>query len=391
MADSSEFVKLAPKIASALKKPGQEAKLQAFIKKEIGMNSEVYAKPILSKPLPFTVAHQTEFFSLFGLDADMIVAAIQATTQRDVKAGMTMYKAPMYLGCTMLVRHFLLTKNMKMANLVSVFFNAWLYELMYNKYFMYDSKEEVMSYTVNGLSEKFLLRKLGSLFKLIIYCADAGIKKNGAKLIKTKDDDIWLFPATARNKLNLSIQNIATVYYDNLEQGNFLNKSESTATDEEGNEYQRDVDTASGNIAKAATKFEMFFLRNNIDPVLCKLASSMVIDISDHTIHGIMEKIKMNNSEAAKDFITCCVDFFSRELKDYELRFIKSKGFGILVAKTLVKKTNKDIVFKKLFESIEKMARFSSETYRTTSRVATKLNIERAIAIYLALTLQKAY
>ena len=392
MADSAEFIKLAPSITRAIKKPGQISKIQAFIKNRISLNSEILSKPYMEYPKALiTVKDQDEFFELCGTNKDDIAVAIQNTTEKNVKAGMAMYKAPMYLGCTMIIRQLLLAKDLKTANLVSVFYFCWLYEKMISKYFENGIKEEVMVYTVNNISEKFLLRKLGSVFKLLIYCSDAMMKKNGSFLVKSKDPDIWLYPSASRNKLNLSIQNIAHVYYDNFEAGNYFNAVSSNAIDEEGEEYTKDIETSSGNIQKAASKFEMFFIRNEIDPVLCKLTASMIIGISDKGVHGMMERIKMNNVQDAKEFVICCLDYFSRSLKDFELRFIKAKGFGILVSKTLVKKTNKDIVFKKLFESIGRMANSSSDTYRTSTRAATKLNIERAIAVYLALTLQKAY
>ena len=392
MAESAEFVKLAPAISRALKKPGQISKIQTFVKNRISLNSDILAKPYLGVPNALiTVKDQDEFFELCGIDKEMIDVAITNTTEKNVKAGIKMYKAPMYLGCTMVIRQLLIMKDMKTANLISVFFFVWLYEKMINKYFENGIKEEVIIYTVNNISDKFLLRKLGSVFKLLIYCSDAMLKKNGNALMKTKDSDIWLYPSASRNKLNLSIQNLAHVYYKNFEEGNFLNAVSSDAVDEEGEEYTKDIETASGKIQKAATKFEMFFIRNDVDPVLCKITASMIIGISDKSVAGMMERIKANNTQDAKDFIVCCLDYFSRNLKDFELRFIKAKGFGILVSKTLVKKTNKDIVFKKLFDSIGRMARASSETYRSSSRAATKLNIERAIAVYLALTLQKAY
>jgi len=392
MASDAEFVKLAPSITRALKKPGQISKIQTFVKNRISINSDALSKTYFTIPNTLiTVKDQDEFFELCGTDKDIIADAIQNTNEKNVKAGMVMYKAPMYLGCTMIIRQLIAMKDMKTANLISVFFFIWLYEKMINKYFPQGIKEEAMVYTVNNISDKFLLRKLGSVFKLLIYCSDAMIKKNGSALLKSKDSDIWLYPSSSRNKLNLSIQNISTVYYRNFEEGNFLNAVSSDAVDEEGEEYTKDIETASGSIQKAATKFEMFFIRNDIDPVLCKLTASMIIGISDKAIMGMMERIKVSNTQDAKDFIICCLDYFSRTLKDFELRFIKAKGFGILVSKTLVKKTNKDIVFKKLFDSIGKMARASSDTYRTSTRAATKLNIERAIAVYLALTLQKAY
>jgi len=392
MADSAEFVKLAPAIAKTLKKPGQIAKIQSFVKGKISQNSDVLSRPYLGVPNTLiTVKDQDEFFALCGINKEDIDVAITNTTEKNVKAGLKMYKYPMYLGCTMIIRQLLIMKDLKTANLISVFFFVWLYEKMIAKYFERGIKEEVIVYTVNNISDKFLLRKLGSVFKLLIYCSDAMIKKNGSALMKTKDSDIWLYPSASRNKLNLSIQNIAKVYYDNFEQGNYFNAVSANAVDEEGEEYTKDIETASGTIQKAASKFEMFFIRNDVDPVLCKLTASMIIGISDKTIGGMIERIKANNVQDAKDFIICCLDYFSRDLKDFELRFIKAKGFGILVSKTLVKKTNKDIVFKKLFESIGRMARASSDTYRTSTRAATKLNIERAIAVYLALTLQKAY
>ena len=392
MASDAEFVKLSPSITKALKKPGQISKIQTFVKNRISINSDALSKTYFTIPNTLiTVKDQDEFFELCGTNKDIIADAIQNTNEKNVKAGMVMYKAPMYLGCTMIIRQLLAMKDMKTANLISVFFFIWLYEKMVNKYFPQGIKEEAMVYTINNISDKFLLRKLGSVFKLLIYCSDAMLKKNGNSLLKTKDSDIWLYPSSSRNKLNLSIQNISNVYYDNFEEGNFLNAVSSDAVDEEGEEYTKDIETASGSIQKAATKFEMFFIRNDIDPVLCKLTASMIIGISDKAVMGMMERIKVGNTQDAKDFIICCLDYFSRTLKDFELRFIKAKGFGILVSKTLVKKTNKDIVFKKLFDSIGRMARASSDTYRTSTRAATKLNIERAIAVYLALTLQKAY
>lgn len=389
MASTKCFVELDPYIQRALGIPLNVKTLQKHIKDYLGENSEILSSPSLNEKPTFSRGEDQEImFTCLGITRAQIADILKRTGNRDVKAGWKVWNSEQYLAFTMAIRYFTKKHNEEMIKLLRLYFAVMLYSFMYRKYFEYGVKKEVMEYTIGGLSNKFDLKRLGSLILVLEKIAEGNHENAKSRLIKDTDDDIFVYPRDFRTRMNTFVQNIAVEYYKNYDEGNYLNTDKAQEEGENGEEYQTSRGSDSGAIYEAAETFEIWFMTNRLNERLVRTVSNMSPEISPAKLSSILNSIKTDKQGRLNRTVRAMLGLLMESQKDNSLKAIHSKAFPLFCIRILSKSNTKNDNILTTKENINSMLNDFSETYRKTKREASRINYRKALIMYLAMGLQ---
>lgn len=78
-------------------------------------------------------------------------------------------------------------------------------------------KEDVMKYTIEHLSDRFIIKRQGNLLGLLRHISHSAVNFHKDRLKREIDSEYVDFTNRLRNQLRASLRSIAEVYYNNLE------------------------------------------------------------------------------------------------------------------------------------------------------------------------------
>ena len=383
------FIELEPFINKGLSNPANQKILEAHVKKYMGENAPILAKSDLHECPGFSrEADQGVLFQCMGTTRAQFADVLKRTTNRDVRTGWRMFQNEMYLACTMAVRYFVKTNNKRMAELIGIFFGVWLYSSLHRKYWEFGNNEAAMAYTINNLSNKFDLKKLGSVIAVLKKISDSNLANAKSRLVSKSDDDIFVYARDYRTRCNSFIKNIAKEYYDNLQNGRYMVVDKATGIDEEGEEYAVERTSDSGAIFSASESFEIWFMTNRLNERLLRTISSLTPEISPAKLANTLNSIKADNKGRIRRVLAGMLGSLMEVQKDNSLRAIHSKEFPIFCVRILSKSNSKNELVIGMKKAVDDLLMDYCDTFRKTKREASRINYRKAIVLYFAMALQ---
>lgn len=383
------FIELEPFINKGLSDPANQKILEAHVKKYMGENAPILAKSDLHECPGFSrEADQGVLFQCMGTTRAQFADVLKRTTNRDVRTGWRMFQNEMYLACTMAVRYFIKTNNKRMAELIGIFFGVWLYSSLHRKYWEFGNNEAAMAYTINNLSNKFDLKKLGSVIAVLKKISDSNLANAKSRLVSKSDDDIFVYARDYRTRCNSFIKNIAKEYYDNLQNGRYMVVDKATGVDEEGEEYAVERTSDSGAIFSASESFEIWFMTNRLNERLLRTISSLTPEISPAKLANTLNSIKADNKGRIRRVLAGMLGSLMEVQKDNSLRAIHSKEFPIFCVRILSKSNSKNELVIGMKKAVDDLLMDYCDTFRKTKREASRINYRKAIVLYFAMALQ---
>lgn len=299
-------------------------------------------------------------------------------------------KEPYIMTLMMCIRYMLIKGKQKDAELVSIYlaFSGKIYASLHggaafpvappSKY------PTVMDYVVNNmLTEKFDLRREGTVFGAIKSLCNTWLNAYGSEL-KGKPDDEQLagYVQQIHDRVRSFLMNIAKLYYEAKENGYYLNYE--TDNLEDGKEFR--LTTSDAQKASRYTENAVNYLvSNSVSLQICNKCKDQ--NIKPTEIKDIMEAILVDNrnlSEVRRVINILICDF----MRNYSGKSVSSVEF---IAYSIKAKPNtKDQYLIELKETITKWLDENSENYRRRkSRLATQNSYYKAILMYLVLIINQ--
>lgn len=390
MATTKCSIELEPLIKKALDDKNNVKAIETHIKNYLGQNSEILSDTSLWQCPSFSRSEDQEvIFIRSGITRAQVKSCLERTSNKDVKTGWKMFSNEMYLACTMIIRAFVKKNDMNMANLVQMFFSLWIYSNLHGrKYWEFGCKKEVMDYTISTLSNKYDIKRMGSLIVVLKKIGEMNLQNSKSRLVSQDDDNIFVYARDLRTRLNGFLKNIAQEYYKNYEQGNYLNVDKDDHLDDEGDEYKMERSSDSGKIFSAAESFEIWFMTNKINEKIARIIANLTPEISPAKLISILNSIKADNSGRIKNIIVGMLGTLIAEQNDASLRGIHSKEFPIFCIRILSKSNSKNELIVNMKISLDSLLKEYCDTFRTTKREASKINYRKAVIMYFAMALQ---
>lgn len=246
----------------------------------------------------------------------------------------------------------------------------------------------VMEYVVNNmLSNKFDIKKEGSLFGAIRSIVNTWLKGYGSRFKTFDDEDVAYLIQQLHNRIKSFLTNIAEIYYKVYDDKDYYLSydSDRMEVNDKGTMVQL-ADNDSLKAERAITKTMSYLNNHSVDMRICKTASDNNVKITE--VYSIIEGILSDNENISevKEFISCIIyDYLSNsETKDI-------RGIDFISYSITPKPNSKNPIIIKQKEILEKWLDEKSPNYRKRkSREATRVSYHKSILTYFVLTINAA-
>jgi hypothetical protein len=356
---------------------------QNYIAKYIDSNNEVLFAQGPSKRLYFTDTDRDALYKAVGISPMTIKESIKKCDLID--ASWKVLNEPFNLGAVLAIRYYQLNKEPKELEAAILFLSFSFYGLIQLKYFPYEPNENIMSYTINNLSNKFKIKQLGNMFKTIHSTAMTNHETYSKDIEKGTDILIKNYISSLITRLDGLIQKIANEFYDTKENGNYLNTEEDNYDAEEF--YI--ADNSSFVITRLAESATLKTLTRGVDQNLVTLSAN-ICGVSVTALRNALTAIIDKKDKDIKELYLLILQLYLMDGK-HNPEAIKSRQFVNFCADIYIKSNTNDETIIKIKELLDEWLTLCSPNYVKTERVATKNNFRKATFYYFVFSLQQAY
>lgn len=365
------------------------AKYKACVGRYLSSRSDIIYDTCIYNNIYFGEAEIDDFFKSMGIKIEDIITELKKTYFWELNFSPKAAKDPFTVTMIMVIRYFYKKKMEKELELSCIYlaFSGKFYASTYTNSFPNSvQSREAMEYTVNfKLTQKFDLKKEGSVFGAVKQMSRTWINSYGDKLDEPDDADVAYVIQQMHTRIKSIIVNIAIVYYDTFDNKEYLNYESDNISD------NPDTYRLTDNNALAASRFTenaMNYLTNsNVNYAFCKMCSDS--NVKTDEIKDIISSITHDNTylPQIRDVINILIaDYMRNNPKEKDVSSISFLSYSIKA-----KPNTKDKDLLRLKSTIESWLDENSPNYRRRkSREATKNSYYKAILEYIVLVINKS-
>lgn len=375
---------LYPKIDAVLSTDQGKRNFNNIIGRYVSRNNDKLTTSGPQYLIPFTMKDKQEYFDLFSISDTEVAALVdKITKQVNDKANWRLFKNnPIFFIFYCCIRYATLAKDSKLLNSALIAMALSVYPSIFAKYFRYEPNPNIMQYTIDNLSNRFIIKKSNHIFGTLTYSIQSSWKFHEKDFSRGADQDVIRFIQRIRNDQNSLLKKIANAYQTNYKKGLFV----TTQVDAYDDNINVDNVNNTNKVEALSNKIVLSMLTNGVDLRIADFASNAAqvskLDLRNYISLIINEK----ESETMKEFISSIL-FLYLYTDSHEPDDIRSKEF-IGYALQLFKKTNsKDKNVTNIKTTLDKWGT-SSGIYRKFSRSATRVDYTKAIFMYFILSIQ---
>ena len=375
---------LYPKIDAVLSTDQGKRNFNNIIGRYVSRNNDKLTTSGPQYLIPFTMKDKQEYFDHFSISDTEVAALVdKITKQVNDKANWRLFKNnPIFFIFYCCIRYATLSKDTKLLNSALIAMALSVYPSIFAKYFRYEPNPNIMQYTIDNLSNRFIIKKSNHIFGTLTYSIQSSWKFHEKDFSRGADQDVIRFIQRIRNDQNSLLKKIANAYQTNYKKGLFV----TTQVDAYDDNINVDNVNNTNKVETLSNKIVLSMLTNGVDLRIADFASNAAqvskLDLRNYISLIINEK----ESETMKEFISSIL-FLYLYTDSHEPDEIRSKEF-IGYALQLFKKTNsKDKNVTNIKTTLDKWGT-SSGIYRKFSRSATRVDYTKAIFMYFILSIQ---
>lgn len=373
------------KTENTLKNKSEIDKLIRGAKKYFDKNYETIFDSGLTNRLFFLETDKKVIYEAAGVDPKEIKTVIK--TAKHIKESWKIMNEPINTAAAMVARF--LTINNKEAELrVFLTFYAFNpYVLVYHKYLPYGAQENIMKYTINNLSNKYIIKQTGSLYKTIEHTVMTSHELHKDALIKGTDKGLADYISSIRVRLNNFMKNIKNEYTINHKENKFMNLDNDSY--EEDNFHMADNNSY---IVQNATDTSIVKLTTyGADMKLVKIAAK-INKVSENEIRNVVTKIAKNETSQAKRLMELILQLYLFEEGQSAVNVdVHSSDFLYRSIEIYKKSNTNDKIILEIKKILDEWLKTYSLKYNKSNREATLSSFRRAIYIYFILHIQQSH
>ena len=377
--------KLYPIVESVLSTSIGDRKFKDAVGKFIDRNNDKLKTPGPLYMIAFTDIDKAEFFNIFGISPDDVVKlVIEITSTINASDFKYLKQNPVFWLFLCCIRYYTIKKDVKGVNTALIIYSLSVYPSIFNKYFKYEvSSPGVMAYTIDSLTDKFIIKKQNHIFGALTFSIQNSYKFLQSALIDGSDKECIRFIQRIRNDQNSMIKKISDQYYKNQAKGLSIGTALDTGAEGEIiDSYTNDT----SEVESTTRGIILPLLENGVNMNFVE-AAAKISQISVSEVRFFMSKILIDEEfESIVKFIEAIL-FVWLYYEKKARREINSSDF-LLWSLQLFRKTNsndKNIVTIK--ETLNHWGDMSGLHGKFT-REASKIDYKKAFFFYFILAIQ---
>ena len=385
-----------PKIEAVLKTDSGKKKFTNTVGSFVSRNNDKLMTAGPQYLISFTYADKEAYFKLFNIteeEANDII--IKTTNDVNDKGKWRLLKGnPILFIFYCAIRYATIKKDSKLLNSALIIMALSIYPSMFSKYFrkkdpsgdksiVYEPNAGIMQYTIDNLSNRFIVKKSNHIFGTLTYSIQSSWKFHEKDFANGSDQDAIRFIQRIRNDQNSLLKKITNAYLTNQRKGLTV-VTQVNAYDDNVN-----VDNINNTnkVETLSNKIVLAMLTNGVDIRICD-AASQVTQISKLDLRNYITLIVNEKESDAMKSVIESILFMYLYTENHEPDQIRSKEF-IGYALAVFKKTNsKDPNVVNIKKNLDRWAT-NTGIYRKFSRAATRVDYTKAIYLYFIISIQQ--
>lgn len=275
-------------------------------------------------------------------------------------------------------------KDKAKLRMLYLYYAYSLYFTIFTKFWIKSDRinNECMEFTINNLSNKFGIKKEGSLEGMLAATLEVAVDTYSTLIVECADYDIVQVINAFKTRIDHSMRNIRNQYEINYRNGDrYFTSIEKTAD----GDIIMDRDNSITMVTGLATTYTTQFFQNPINLRLAKLTAKMH-EVSESEIRTALSVLHdEGDPKEVQRFYECMFQLFFETYPTARERDVNSNKF-LVAADAIYKKGNSnDRKIIAIKEYTHKWLKTASNTYRSVTRAATINDYRKAIYIYFVL------
>jgi len=286
-------------------------------------------------------------------------------------------------------------KNKEYYKTISLYLTLKFYGIIQVRQFKYNPNEAVMEYTIDNLSNRFLIKKANNVYDMLRYISESNLENMKEETLdKYKiptDETIIKLANNLKNRISSTMINITDEFIKNnnknlkvlVESHELVGSDGETFLNTQMTNISSEINTS---VTKIIKKF--YSSSNLVDSKLLRLAVSKT-DLSYSKMKYIIEFIRQNSYKEVEELISTIIIYYLVD-ENKKINNIKSEDFAVKSIEKVISVSNtKNEYVIKIKNCLDAILSKSSEEYLKTSRVATISNMRKCLYIYFVLFIMK--
>ncbi len=360
-------------------------KLITIVKQYLAKNSSKYGARYPIERIPFMKSDMDIVFRACKVDPKELYNVTTAIDANNIDTDNHLIQNPFNIMCSIIAHVFfkndkpLIAKVKNAENvmipdpvkyqsptyLIALYLTCYYYSKNYARYWKYDPDKNVMDYTIENMSNKYIIKKCTCLMDFNQYHSETNVENMWDRLLRGSDVDLIYFFSNLNNRISHALRTLATEYYKNKEEGNRSGNDSLTYVNGEGKTVMNDeMNSLSSDVVNTVRRItNSFFSETIISDKLVTVACGKT-KYSKAKFLVILNRIRENreSDKYVYDIISSVLGYYlthggtvaKLKSNDFVLSSIKVYGISntndefVLTLKknldTLVKLNSKDIL-----------------------------------------------
>ena len=374
-----------PGIEAVLKTQNGDKQFKSLVEKFIDKNSEKLNEPCPISLIPFTDNDKNDYYRLFNTTEKTVKLAIKEalTKVSDVAKFRLVNQNPIFVVLYCAIRYYTLKKDKLGVNASTAIYALAAYPSIFSKYFKHGTNEGVMRYTADQLTEKYIFKITGNVFKALTMSMNSSYTYLIPFFSSMEDAEVVRFIQRVRNDQNSLIKKIAIRYNDNFIKGNSIQTQNETY---DTGEIIDDIQNDTSVVELIADKVSLNIITQGINLNFLKIAATWS-NVSMIELRIYVTQILVNKRmDELKEFITSIlfIYLFDEKHKKEEIHSKQWISYGI----SLFRRTNSN---DKNVETIKAtLNKWGNDTgiHSKFNREHTQSDYKKGIFWYIMLSIQ---
>lgn len=376
---------LYPKIAAILDTPAGDKKFKQLIGNYMDKHNEALHTSGPVNLIPFGDIDKAHYFDLFKITPKEVQKLVkEVTTKLSNKSDFKLLtNNPIFWVFYCCIRYYTLKKDQKGINSAIAIYALSVYPSVFHLFFKYGANEAVMQYTMDNLTEKYIMKRGGHVFGGLFLSIQHSYEFLKPYMNDASDKEIIRFIQRIHNDQKSMIKNICDQYMKNYQLGNRVK-----LTKDSYEEIQLDVDSENNTtiVENISANIVNQLITNGLDMKRVSQSKDLAgIGMSDCRFY--LSKIVTNKySDDIKAFVQAVLFIYLYDMHKNK-NDINSSAF-LLYAADLFKKTNSNNEnINTIKNTLNKWAE-ESGVHSKFKREASRINYKKAIFWYFILSIQ---
>jgi hypothetical protein len=373
-------------------------KIQAVVAQYVNKYSSLYGTRAPSVRIPFTDYDKSNLFKAAGISSDKVKSALYKITSNDIDLRNRVLNDPFNELCAMLTGWFYQNKNRlkKPQNefaypyhFTSLYLTMRFYCSIYYRTFRYgDPSPDVMDYTIENLSNKFLLKSVNNIMDIIKYHSETNIENMEERILRGSDVDYVYYCTNLDSRVSNFMKSLARQYYKNYEDKKKIQTESASRKDDEGDFFIGNTSNISSVLESTVRKIIIKFIGDKTIDELILDAASKKTKFSKSKLVVMINRIRENTDDKLKMVLTNIIMYYLVSTGK-EVSSMRSSDFvNTMVNLYSISNTKNEIILK-IKSLLEDVIKSNSDSILKEGNKNMLDRVKNSVYVYLVLFIAK--